>query len=154
MNMIRATPDLESHLPTDLSLIIERPTLIRLAFEAVESTPWPAAQRPQTDRTPEPVLRTLMAFCYSVSVFASRDIESAARLDPSICYLCANDFPRWQDLRKFRRNYLVQLNETIARMLQTICDEIGSPVSFAVCLAEAQRRVRLAIEADSAEMDV
>src|SRR5678815_1747718 len=139
MNMIRATPDLEGHLPTDLSLIIEGPTLIRLAFEAVEATPWPTAQRPQTDRTPEPVLRTLMAFCYSIGVFASRDIESAARLDPSIRYLCANDFPRWQDLRKFRRNYLVQLNETVARMLQIVCDEVGTPVSFAVCLAEAQR---------------
>ena len=44
MNMIRATPDLEGHLPTDLSLIIERPTLIRLAFEAVEATPWPASE--------------------------------------------------------------------------------------------------------------
>ena len=154
MNLIRSTPDLEGHLPIDLSLIIERPTLIRLAFEAVEATPWPAAQRPQADRTPEPVLRTLIVFCYSVGVFASRDIESAARLDSSIRYLCANDFPRWQDLRKFRRNYLVQLNETIARMLQIVCDEIGTPVCFAVCLTEAQRRVRLAIEADSAEMDV
>ena len=95
-----------------------------------------------------------MAFCYAIGVFASRDIESATRLDSSIRYLCANDFPHWQDLRKFRRNYLVQLHETIARMLQTICDELGAPVSFAVCLSEAQRRVRLAIEADSAEMDV
>jgi hypothetical protein len=86
MNMLRTIPDLEGLLPTDLSLIIERATLIRLAFEAVEATPWPAAQRPQTDRTPEPVLRTLMAFCHSVGVFASRDIKSSARLDPSIRY--------------------------------------------------------------------
>ena len=144
---------LEELLPLNLKGVVGQRTLMRMTFEAVGATNWPAPLPPIDDRPPEPVLRTLTAFCYCTGLFSSREIESAARFDASIPYLCANDFPTWQELRQFRRRNNGLLRETLARLFQMVCDEIGTPVAFFSCVAEAERRLKLAVEADSAAMD-
>lgn len=155
MSAINIRHALESVLPADLGKWVGRPTLMRMAFEAVDATSWPRPMPPEPNRTPEPVLRTLLAFCYCVGVFSSREIEASAQHDPSVRYLCANDFPTWEQVRQFRRNNISHLRETLARMLRAVCEEAGEPVgsSFLPYLAEADRRLRLAVEADSAAMD-
>ena len=142
-------------LPADLSNLVGKPTLMRMAFEAVDATIWPRPMPAGENRTPEPVLRTLLPFCYSTGVFSSQEIVSSTQLDPSIRYLCANDFPTSEQVRLFRRHNVSHLRETLARMLRAICEEIGEPVnvSFFPFLAEADRRLNLAVEADSAAMD-
>lgn len=140
-------------LPLNLRTIAGERTLMRMAFEASTETSWPAALPPIAGRTPEPALRTLTAFCYCIGMFSSREIEAAARMDSAIRYLCANDFPTWPELRQFRRRNTAALREMLARILQAVCDEIGVPVTFFACITEADRRLRLAIEADSAAMD-
>ena len=142
-------------LPTDLAKLVGKPTLMRMTFEAVEATEWPKPMPAEENCTSEPVLRTLLAYCYCSGVFASREIHASARHDASVRYLCANDFPTWEQIRQFRRNNVSHLRETLARTLRAMSDESGDSVSpsFFPYLAEADRRLRLAVEADSAAMD-
>jgi hypothetical protein len=155
MNAINVKNPLSELLPADLSRVVGKPTLMRMAFEAVELTEWPRPLRSEPNCTPEPVLRTLLAYCYCVGVFSSREIEASAKFDSSIQYLCANDFPTWEQVRQFRRHNISHLRETLARMLRAVAEEIGEGISdsFFPYLAEADRRLRLAMEADSAAMD-
>jgi hypothetical protein len=142
-------------LPADFSKLVGKPTLMRMAFEAIDATNWPRPMPPEENRTPEPVLRTLLGYCYCTGVFSSREIVASAQVDPSVRYLCANDFPTWGQVRQFRRQNVSHLRETLARMLRAICEEFGEPVgaSFFPFIAEADRRLGLAVEADSAAMD-
>ena len=156
MNAIKIPNQLEGLLRPDLSQLVGKPTLMRIAFEGVEMTEWPRPLPTEPDQTPEPVYRTLLAYCYCAGVFSSREIEASAQLDPSIRYLCANDFPSWKQIRQFRRLHVSYLRETLARMLMSISHETGDQSaanSFFPYLLEADRRLRLAIEADSAAMD-
>ncbi len=144
-----------AEFPADLSKLMGKTTLMRMAFEAVDVSNWPRPIFSISSGAPEPVLRTLVAYCYCAGIFSSREIESSAQLDPSVRYLCANDFPTWEQIRQFRRRHVSHLRETLARMLCAICEELGEPAgsSFFPYLAEADRRLRLALEADSAAMD-
>jgi hypothetical protein len=155
MEMIGATTSkrLEELLALNLKDVVGQRTLMRMTFEAVGAANWPTPLPPVDGRAPEPVLRTLTVFSYCNGLFSSREIESAARFDANIRYLCANDFPTWQELRQFRRRNISLLRETLARVFQMVCDEIGTPVTFFSCITEAERRLRLAVEADSAAMD-
>jgi len=144
-------------LPLDLSGVIAKSNLIRMAFEAVDATQWPRPLPALPDRTPEPVFRTLLAFCYTTGVFASAEIAEMATTDPTVRYLCANDNPSFEAVRVFRRQNISHLRETLARMLHHVWTELhpdeGEVRSFLPFLAEADRRIRLAIAADSATMD-
>jgi hypothetical protein len=148
--------ELEGTLPADLSERIDTPDLMRLVFDAVHETAWPAALPPIADSTPEPVLRTLLTYCYVCGVFSSVEIEAAAQNDTHVHYLCANDFPNFEEIRRFRRRSISCLRETLARALFTawnILNPAHRPVSFLVFLAEADHRLANAIEADSAALD-
>jgi hypothetical protein len=141
----------EEALPLDFSNWVEKTTLMRLAFDAIDATDWPRPRVVAWDRTPEPVLRTLLSFCYMTGVFSSSEISSLSETDPSVRYVCANDFPTWEEVRQFRRQNLHCLRETLARMLLSLSHDLN--ISFLQCLTEADRRLSLAVQADSAAMD-
>lgn len=150
---LRRGSELETALPVDLRGLIGASTLMRMAFESIDAAQWPRPTGQIRGQTPPAVLRTLLAFSYCSGIFPSFEIERAARLDGDIRYLCANDFPTWKEAQQFRRAHISLLRETVARMLLSACDEIGINTDFFACLVEADRRIRLAIEADSAVMD-
>ena len=147
---------LEGTLPADASQRIEQNELMRLVFEAVHETNWPAPMSPIGDATPEPVLRTVLTYCYACSVFSSAEIEASAKHDESVRYLCANDFPQFEEIRRFRRRTIPHLRESVARALYSIWASLNpahAPVSFLAFVAEADHRLACAVEADSAAMD-
>lgn len=154
MNAVVVETDLETRLPLNLAETVGARTLMRMVFEAVDNAGWPQADRPPENGAPEPVLRTLVAYCYSCGIFSSLEIESRSQLDCNVRYLSANDHPTWQQLRQFRRANGKRLEETIARVLQAVTEEIGQIVPFSLCVVEAARRLQLAIQADSAAMDI
>ena len=135
-----------------LTDLVDARTLMRFVFEAVDATDWPPA-RHRAAGVPECVLRTLTVYCYASGRFSSRDIETTARFDANIRYLCASDFPTWQDLLAFRRRNLKWITETLARVIQAAGEEVGVGLPFFACLEGAGSRLRMAVEADSAEMD-
>jgi len=148
--------ELEGTLPTDASQRIERNELMRLVFEAVHETKWPSALAPIGDATPEPVLRTVLTYCYACSIFSSAEIEAAAKHDDAVRYLCAFDFPKFEEIRRFRRRNIPHLRESVARVLYAIWNSLnadGASISFLAFVAEADHRLACAVEADSAAMD-
>lgn len=155
MSAIQIRHELEGAFPNDLSRIVAKSTLMRMAFEAVDAALWPRSLPVAENAMPEPVLRTLVPFCYCTGVFSSMEIETSAKSDPNVRYLCANDFPSWEQIRHFRRRNISHLRETLARILHAIYNETNltpAPGFFAF-LVEADRRLRLAVEADCAAMD-
>jgi hypothetical protein len=141
-------------LPRDLSDAVGSRTLMRMVFESVDATEWTHWVATKDDATPQPVLRTLLTFCYSSGVFPSAEIERAAGVEGNIRYLCANDYPTWPEVKQFRRMNMSSMRESVARVLQSVCDVVGAQASFLACLVEADRRLRLAVEAASAALDI
>jgi hypothetical protein len=150
---VRRGSELERILPLDTRTIVGARTLMRMSFEAIDAAEWPRPNVAVAGQTPPAVLRTLLAFCYCSGIFPSSEIERAARIDHDIRYLCANDFPTWKEAQQFRRAHVSLLRETVARIILAVCEEIGVKTDFFACIVEADRRIRLAIEADSAVMD-
>jgi hypothetical protein len=147
---------LEGSLPLDASQRIESTELMRLVFDAVHDTAWPTALAPIGDAIPEPVLRTVLAYCYACGVYSSAEIEAMARHDGTVRYLCANDFPKFEEIRRFRRRYLPLLRETLARTLHSVWKIVNpdlSPITGLAFIAEADHRLACAVEADSAALD-
>ena len=147
--------ELEGTLPQDLSQRIGKNELMQLVFTAIDEAQWPQPRVAEEDATPEPVLRTVLAFCYASGVYASIELEAMAKHDPSVRYLCANDFPRFEEIRRFRRQNIGLLRETLARVLHAgwrLFNE-DAAVSFLPFVAEADHRLSLAVAADSAAMD-
>ena len=143
-------------LPPDLSERINRLEIMRMVFEAIDATAWPRPRPVEGDRTPEPVLRTVVVFCYATGVFSSGDIESMARHDASVRYLCANDHPAFEEVRQFRRHNISWLRESLARTLHAAWITMfpqDANISFLPFVAEADHRLASAVEADSAALD-
>jgi hypothetical protein len=155
MSAIQIRHGLEGAFLNDLSRTVAKSTLMRMAFEAVDAVQWPRPLPVGENATPEPVLRTLVPFCYCTGVFSSTEIATIAKTDPNVRYLCANDFPAWEQIRQFRRRNISHLRETLARMLHAVYDEtnLAPAPGFFAFLVEADRRLRLAVEADCAAMD-
>ena len=148
--------ELNGTLPADLSQRVDKTELMRLVFEAVHESNWPRALPAGANTTPEPVLRTLLTYCYACGVVSSAEIESLAKHDPTVRYLCANDPPRFEEIRQFRRRSITHLRESLAHTLYAVWPILNpgrAPISFLVFVAEADHRLANAIEADSAAMD-
>lgn len=140
-------------LPRDLTAWIPARHLMRLVFEAIESTDWPEAAHVER-RTPQPILATVMTFCYARGVFSSAEIAALASEDPDVRYLCARQLPTFEEIRHFRRQNVALIRETLARVLSAVWQVSNqNPISFLSFIAEADHRLASAIEADSAAMD-
>ena len=143
-------------LPADLSERIGKLEIMRMVFEAIDATAWPRPRVMDAERTPEPILRTVVTYCYVTGVLSSGEIESRARQDQSVRYLCANDRPTFEEVRQFRRHNIPCLRETIARTLYAAWIALypgDANISFLPFVAEADHRLASAVEADSAAMD-
>jgi hypothetical protein len=154
--MIYLRHTLNGTLPSDLLAAIDDRELMRIVFEAVHETGWPRPLLAEPDVTPEPVLRTVLTYCYARGVFSSAEIETLAKQDPTVRYLCANDHPSFAEIRRFRRRNIPFLRESVARVLHAawpIANPQREAVSFVVFVAEADHRLTTAIQADSAAMD-
>lgn len=154
--MMSLRSELEGTLPADLSTRIEKTALMRIVFEAVEAANWPKPRPVLEGRTPEPVLRTVLVYCYACNILSSVEIETMAKHDPSVRYLCAHDAPEFEEVRSFRRQNISRLRESLARVLHEAWTSLypgrGS-ASILPFVAEADHRLSSAVAADSAAMD-
>lgn len=126
---------------------------------------------------PDPLL-SLLTHCYASGVYGSEDIADAIREDPLLRGFCSNQLPEARELRRFRRAYRDRLTGCLSRVLaqsavgtlpqsgrgHTRCSYLSAsldrwsnrgqvPRIDAACVAEAERRIRHAIQMDSAALD-
>lgn len=162
INLPQSDHPLEALPPLDLRAGFGDRQVLDLAFEAVALVDWPVVS------TAPAYLRTLLTYSFCIGFFSSRDIEGSISLDPTLRYICGNDRPRWQILRQFRRQHTESLKAAIAHVIAGVEKALGSaPCSYIFLSAgrfaqtgsptsarlEAERRLLLAIQADSAAMD-
>ncbi len=93
--------------PADLRDWIDERVLTCLVLDAVSSHNQDLLglrriTRPDEDLQPC-VMLSLLAYAYATGRFASEHIEASLETDPRLRYLCANRYPTWNDIRRFRR---------------------------------------------------
>lgn len=137
--------------------------LIRMIYDSVAQGSWiPGAGAAQGDPTPEPILRTVLAFCYATGIYSSQDIEAATVHDPIVRYLCANHRPQWDTIREFRRRNGAALKFALGRLFRVVLRG-HMPIYAAYsldrfipeydCLSAAGERLARAIKTDSYALD-
>jgi hypothetical protein len=150
----------------DLNVTMDASGLICSVFNAVQQTNWPVSRALRPEVTPEPVLQSLLTYCYAVGILASEEIESAVWHEPAVNYLCANYEPDAQAIRNFRRRHATFLKGAVAnlfKLLASAVDENYSDLSMRRLerfspnqsfLTLASQRIARAIKADSHALDV
>jgi hypothetical protein len=61
---------------------------------------------------------TLLTYSYASGIYGSEDIVRAIASDRIIRYICAHNYPTWEDLRLFRRHHRAQLETCLAQVYQ------------------------------------
>lgn len=90
---------------SDLSRIVGERALLQLAMDSIQTLK-PELLAEAARRTPgfrPQMMLTLLTYCYSSSIYGSRDIEWAVENDPTARYICARTRPDSQSMRRFRR---------------------------------------------------
>jgi hypothetical protein len=150
----------------DMDLTVEASRLICSVFDAVQRTNWPVSRGHRADATPEPVLQSLVVYCYAVGILASDEIEYAARNDAAVQYLCANYEPDATTIRNFRRGHLPFVKSAMANLFKGLA-QVGAESYYELSMGRlgryspnhnfhslAEKRIARAIAADSHALDV
>jgi len=90
---------------SDLSRIVGEQALLKLALDSIQTLELVELQnaaRRMPGFRPQMML-TLLAYCYSSSLYGSKDIDWALENDRTLRYICGRMRPDWQSLRRFRR---------------------------------------------------
>ena len=109
-------------LSSDLSRSVGQRGLLKLVLDAVLTLD---AARPQDvrrkskDFSPQ-MLLTLLTYCYSTSIYGSRDIEWMVEHDRMVRYICARAFPDWQHMRRFRRHHRKLLHQCLVYVMKQV----------------------------------
>src|SRR5437868_6495730 len=148
--------------PFSLSATLGDQGLLHVVLEAVQTVDWSLARPPaeQDGRFRPQMMLTLLAFCYASGLYGSRDIEWATRIDRTIRYICAHQFPDWLAIRRFRRQnrhllkqcltlILERTSASASKLNQVQGDSFGHPGLETT----AQDKIDLAIIMDRAESE-
>lgn len=105
---------------SDLSRIVGERALLQLVLDSIQTLN-PAllneAARRMPDFRPQMML-TLLTYCYSSSIYGSKDIEWAVENDRTVRYICARTRPDSQSLRRFRRQNRELLSECLLYVMK------------------------------------
>ena len=150
----------------DVNVTLEASQLICSVYDAVQQVKWPSSGRQLNfDPTPNPVLQSLLTYCYVVGILESNEIAAAVDSDPAVKYLCANYLPTAETIRQFRRRHVPYLKMSLAVLLRGLAtgttesyssyaldqmDQSSPNYSFHGLAAE---RLSRAVRADSHALD-
>lgn len=107
-------------LSSDLSQCLGPAGLLQVTLDAVQNIDpkgFGIDHRNPPEFRPQMML-TLLTYCYSASIYGSRDIEWYMIHDRTIRYICARTFPDWQSLRRFRRRHRELVRECLAYVMK------------------------------------
>ncbi len=105
---------------SDLSQLLGERALIKLVLDAVLTLdPQNIKQAGKTSPEFQPrMMLTLLTYCYSSSIYGSKDIEWAVENDRMIRYICARTFPDFLSLRRFRRENRALIQQCIIYVMK------------------------------------
>jgi len=155
-----------ANLPPDLRTVVDERTLLRLILESIPEgdAARPAAPATEVSLRP-PMMLTLICYSYAIGLYGSTDLESMLLQDRTLRYICARQFPRWQDIRRFRRGNRARIEQTLSAVLMRVflehlfpsVPEMATLSMIKLCeqiQVEANHRIETAILLDGVEVDV
>jgi hypothetical protein len=108
---------------------------------------------------PAPMLASVLVYSYATGHYGSHDIESLISKSPALSYICRGRMPDWNSIRKFRRRNLQALHVALSNLFLEILKERSQSKQMPpetlelVAKSEADARLRIAIQTDTAVMD-
>jgi hypothetical protein len=107
-------------IPENLNKWFPERSLLRLVLETVPTVELPATvNRSKGGRIlRSEMMLTLLTYCYASGIYASEDIVQAILRDRTVRYICAHNYPTWEDIRLFRRHRREQVEECLRKVYQ------------------------------------
>ena len=117
--------NLIASLPSDLRTLVDETCLLDIALESVAND-GVAGTNPFNCSSGEgglsaPMMLTLISYSYAIAIFGSRDIEAATYKDQTLRYICAQQYPTWHDIRRFRRMHRELVQRILGSVLTRLC---------------------------------
>ena len=146
--------------PEDVRVWTGSDVLVRLTLDATQGMYWPERLSNfqfSGESHRAAMLLTVLAYAYAAGLADSQEIYRRLRTDRDLRYLCANNFPEWTTLRRFRRLHRPALQFVLTELLRQVwttqpADEFARPAGPDFAL-EAATRINAAILADASAID-
>jgi len=139
-----------ANLPTDLRVLIDEASLLKLTLHSAAEAEGIKRISGTVGRVrwSGPMMLTLISYSYVIGIYGSRDIESAITKDKTLRYICARQYPTWEEIRRFRRLNRDCVQRTLASVLTQVCVHYFWPnypdVAAHVAPADIDEQIRLA----------
>ncbi len=135
-------------LPTDLRTLIGEASLLQLTLHSVGELEGIKPISGEVGlRWSGPMMVTLLSYSYAIGIYGSRDIESGINKEKTLRYICARQYPAWQEIRRFRRLNRDCVQQTLASVLTQVCLEYLWPnypeVAARLVPADIEEQIRL-----------
>ena len=145
--------------PEDVRAWTGSDLLVRLTLNAAQAMHWPEREGSfkfggESHRST--LLLTILVHAYAAGVMDSQDLQRRLRSDRDLRYLCANNFPEWATLRRFRRLHRPALQFILTELLRQVWINqplVGNAVTEPDFAFEAVTRINAAVLADASAMD-
>ena len=145
--------------PEDVRAWTGSDLLVRLTLNAAQAMHWPEREGTfqfagESHRST--LLLTILVHAYAAGVMDSHELQGRLRTDRDLRYLCANNFPEWATLRRFRRLHRPAIQFVLTELLRQVW--INQPVATNAVTEpdfafEAVTRINAAVLADASAMD-
>ena len=141
-----------SVLPEDLRQTVGTCALVEMTLEAAQAVggqlprPGAVAEGPINPR----MLLTMLTYCYAAGIYGSEEIEWATDDNPAVRYLCANAYPDWKTIRRFRRAHRQLIEECLTGVYGRACDVKAGGEGNANLAGFAREKLEFAVLMDTA----
>ncbi len=113
-NRTMKRPD-SAGLPENLTAWFSERKLLSLVLDAVLTVELPPTRNGASDgRGLRPkMMLTLLTHCYAANLLSSEDIVRSLDENSTVRYICAHHFPKWNEIRLFRRHHREDLRRCL-----------------------------------------
>lgn len=107
-------------LPENLTAWFSERQLLHVVLDAVQTVDLPPTwSMASDDRGLRPrMMLTLLTYCYAANLVSSEDVVRSLGENPTVRYICAHHFPKWNEIRLFRRHHRAELRRCLTQVYQ------------------------------------
>jgi hypothetical protein len=139
-------------LPEDLRQTAGTCALVEMTLEAAQAV---GGQLPRWSGVAEGpfnprMLLTMLTYCYAAGIYGSEEIEWATGDNPAVRYLCANAYPDWKTIRRFRNANRPWIEECLAWVYGLACGVKAGEEGDANLARFAREKVKFSVLMDTA----
>jgi len=106
--------------PESLTTWFSERQLLSIVLDAVQTVEIPPANAVAGDgRGLRPkMMLTLLTYCYAANRMSSEEVVRSLNENHTVRYICAHHFPKWNEIRLFRRHHRDDLRRCLIQVYQ------------------------------------